>query len=855
MRDDARHGGEALATPAVRYLLDVLLLFINSTGIVGALAEALEFPWRRTLESGAGAKGSLEGTVFWGGIFLFCVAAGFLQIGANGKKTIKRIFLCSMAYILCGLLFRKELLEGLTVVLKNAVDNLSQRYQLHITWVFGRWLPEAVLWSEKGKTWCATLTALYLFLPSVLAAGFLWSRFRGLCLLIGNVLWFYAACVFDRFPGFFFLVFCILGIVTALTQRDFEKKPLTGVGAVLCAAALTGGAMAVSFFFLLPKLDASYEAIEDDRTKFYRVVNEEWIPALRSALPAGGFGTGVDVSGELVRKNVFSYTESPTYRVTVDKVPQRALYLKGFVGEEYVETAWVSRQDKVFADYYRENGLELPEDYGELVNISYEAGRSLWGNAAPGHITIEELGGRGSYSLYPGGAQMTDAYQVRSDGSVARRGREYGYSFYDLTGFSGGAILSGEWEQRERQYAQYVHDNYLGYDAEALPRLTGSLKREGIRRDDIYDCALDIMNYLDRHASYDLDAGENPEGTEFVEYFLFDSHEGYCMHFASAAVLAFRYCGIPARYATGYAVSSSEFYPDGRGGYTAVLTARMAHAWAEIYLEGVGWVPVETTPGAVVFPADNRMEQLACIGQLSGRKLAADGGADLEVPKRTEEFSGEEPWTEEPPEAEGMPGKKPEDLETVSPEESPFVPVSESTLGDRADKGQTEGGTGQVPGEESRDESALLLVLGCCLGAGILVTASVNAYRAIERKKHKLFQRAGTGERIYWLYGNLRRTLRFAGCPGNLSVDEEAFWQRLQMISRQVDRAEYEAFCAVLEKNSFAREEPSEEELRTVCELHDRLVKGIYEEAPFYKRLLIGRYWDMCEGGPEHVCC
>ena len=76
-----------------------------------------------------------------------------------------------------------------------------------------------------------------------------------------------------------------------------------------------------------------------------------------------------------------------------------------FAGLRGGETAWVSRQDKVFADYYRENGLELPEDYGELVNISYEAGRSLWGNAAPGHITIEELGGRGSYSLYPGGAQ------------------------------------------------------------------------------------------------------------------------------------------------------------------------------------------------------------------------------------------------------------------------------------------------------------------------------------------------------------------------------------------------------------------------------------------------------------------
>ena len=45
--------------------------------------------------------------------------------------------------------------------------------------------------------------------------------------------------------------------------------------------------------------------------------------------------------------------------------------------------------------------------------------------------------------------------------------------------------------------------------------------------------------------------------------------------------------------------------------------SRQAHAWAEVYPDGVGWIPVEVTPGAEAFPDDNTMEQLELTGQLT----------------------------------------------------------------------------------------------------------------------------------------------------------------------------------------------------------------------------------------------
>lgn len=88
--------------------------------------------------------------------------------------------------------------------------------------------------------------------------------------------------------------------------------------------------------------------------------------------------------------------------------------------------------------------------------------------------------------------------------------------------------------------------------------------------------------------------GQLPEGIanegDFLDYFLLESQQGYCAYFATAFVLLARAEGIPARYVEGFCVPVTE---DKR----MTVTSGMAHAWAEAYLEGIGWIPFEPTPG------------------------------------------------------------------------------------------------------------------------------------------------------------------------------------------------------------------------------------------------------------------
>lgn len=103
---------------------------------------------------------------------------------------------------------------------------------------------------------------------------------------------------------------------------------------------------------------------------------------------------------------------------------------------------------------------------------------------------------------------------------------------------------------------------------------------------------LDFLNMYDRNS-----IDEIPKGRDPIEYFLNESHQGYCVHFASAAALMLQRLGIPARYCTGYIVKRSAFQHVSRGVYEAEVLDRNAHAWVEIYMPGYGWIPYEMTPG------------------------------------------------------------------------------------------------------------------------------------------------------------------------------------------------------------------------------------------------------------------
>src|SRR5262249_3197424 len=71
-------------------------------------------------------------------------------------------------------------------------------------------------------------------------------------------------------------------------------------------------------------------------------------------------------------------------------------------------------------------------------------------------------------------------------------------------------------------------------------------------------------------------------------------------HFAHAAAYLLRARGLPARIAEGYIADEAR-----RGNGSAILLRRKdAHAWAELYLDGFGWIIVDVAPQRVLDPPD-----------------------------------------------------------------------------------------------------------------------------------------------------------------------------------------------------------------------------------------------------------
>jgi transglutaminase-like putative cysteine protease len=93
--------------------------------------------------------------------------------------------------------------------------------------------------------------------------------------------------------------------------------------------------------------------------------------------------------------------------------------------------------------------------------------------------------------------------------------------------------------------------------------------------------------------TYTLEPGEY--GRDAIDEFWFDRKLGFCEHYATAFVVAMRAFDVPARVVTGYQGAD----PEPQDGWW-IVRQRHAHAWAEYWEEGTGWVRID--PTAAVAP-------------------------------------------------------------------------------------------------------------------------------------------------------------------------------------------------------------------------------------------------------------
>jgi transglutaminase-like putative cysteine protease len=119
-----------------------------------------------------------------------------------------------------------------------------------------------------------------------------------------------------------------------------------------------------------------------------------------------------------------------------------------------------------------------------------------------------------------------------------------------------------------------------------------------------YAKAMAIQRYLrSAEFSYSLQSpvqdGYDGNGLSVLADFL-AKKSGYCVHYASAMAVMARLEGIPSRIAVGYApgrLTGATVNVAGQGALSEYeVDARDAHAWPELYFQGLGWVPFEPTP-------------------------------------------------------------------------------------------------------------------------------------------------------------------------------------------------------------------------------------------------------------------
>ncbi|MBQ8448835.1 MAG: transglutaminase domain-containing protein [Clostridia bacterium] len=143
----------------------------------------------------------------------------------------------------------------------------------------------------------------------------------------------------------------------------------------------------------------------------------------------------------------------------------------------------------------------------------------------------------------------------------------------------------------EADYRQFVRDQYTKIDDETKSFLLDFISDKGISADDT-DVISKVAELIKSSASYNLkyDTAMD-EANNTVIAFLRDYKEGVCRHYSAAATMLYRALGIPARYTVGVVAQTEQ-------SKWAEVNALQAHAWVEVYIDGIGWQMVEVTGGA-----------------------------------------------------------------------------------------------------------------------------------------------------------------------------------------------------------------------------------------------------------------
>lgn len=492
-------------------------------------------------------------------------------------------------------------------------------------------------------------------------------------------------------------------------------------------------------------------------------------------------GTASDpyTDGSVSRGNRY-LTGAVQMEITTSRRPSETIYLRGFSGGEYQKGEWAPADDAALLQEVKEildwgNWSNMVD--GMYRTMYYVVNREMiWETPpVPISITIRYNGNQYPNHFAPYYSRLTSDWLTVEDG--------YTCEFYepkdmqlDWENVPDHFAMQRDWNRRvHKTYAQLAPAAYTGVPRESLLRLVRLAEEHPLR--DMDEITAFILDTLHNGAAYSQTPGWTPMGEDVVEDFLFEKHSGYCVHYASAAVLLYRLYGIPARYAAGYLVPPEEFSPGEDGNWTAAVTDEAAHAWAEIFLPDHGWTPVEVTPNS-------------------------QGEMEVHYPGFTW-FSSHLPQWEPALAFEG--GERPEaPVAFDSPSRSPARP-------------------------EPQQLGVLWGYLGFCAVLFLLLAADARRVEKLRR-----LDLADCRE----LFGHLLAAFRFCGILTDLNGTEADFPQRASEAIPAVSLADWNEAVQIISAAAYGQEGPEPDGDAFVRKVYRRAVREMFRRLPWSRKLI-----------------
>lgn len=318
----------------------------------------------------------------------------------------------------------------------------------------------------------------------------------------------------------------------------------------------------------------------------------------------------------------------------------KALYLKNYTGGNYVSGKFEALSD---ADYGVDHAGMFQWLSGEGFDPFTQVAQYYALGAEEDKPELNELrivtGEANRERLYVP-ASLAEIKKGRSseknDQWIESRGIR-GIREYTITESSGSRpaelAVTAEWvsdPQNEAQraycaaeavYRDFVYEKYTELDSGMYDLMQKWFWEDYTSDSDgIYSAITQIRTQLRNRTSYTAVPGQIPEGEDPIRYFLTQSKEGNSMLYAATAVEALRAHGIPARYAEGYYISEQAL-ADSEDGNVSVL-GEDAHGWTEVYFDGIGWLPVDVTPGYYYDAV--KLQQMVATPDMVHKTLAED---------------------------------------------------------------------------------------------------------------------------------------------------------------------------------------------------------------------------------------